>query len=52
VDERLDRFQQKRIAEAQEAATRATDVAKIASPEAEAWPLWHRIFRRRTSRAA
>jgi DNA repair exonuclease SbcCD ATPase subunit len=48
ANERWDRFQQKRIAEAQEAATRATDVVKTASPEAEVRPLWHRIFRRRT----
>ncbi len=51
ANERWDRFQQKRIAEAQEAATRAADTAQVASPEAEARrPLWHRIFRRRVIR--
>ena len=55
ANERFDRFQSKRIAEAQEAAARATsaaEAAQIASLEAEARrPLWQRIFRRRTGRA-
>jgi hypothetical protein len=51
ANERWDRFQQRRIAEAQEAAIRTADVTKIASPEAEVRPLWHRIFRRRAGKA-
>ena len=51
ANERWDRFQQKRIAEAQEVATRAASTAQVTAPEAEVRPLWHRIFRRRASRA-
>ena len=48
VRERFDRFQQRRIAEVQEAAAHASEAARIASLEAEARrPLWQRIFRRR-----
>ncbi len=52
ANERLDRFQQKRIADAQEAATRAAGAAQVAGPEADVrQPLWRRIFRRRANRA-
>ena len=43
ANERWDRFQQKRIAEAQEAAIRAADTPQVASPEAKARrPFWRR----------
>jgi hypothetical protein len=52
ANERLDRFQQKRIADAQEAATRAAGAAQVAGPEADVrQPLWRRIFGRRANRA-
>jgi hypothetical protein len=52
ANERWDRFQQKRIAEAQETAARNTGTAQGGSPEAEARrPLWRRILRRRAGRA-
>ncbi len=48
ADERFDRLQQRRIAEGQEAAARASEAAQVAGLEAEArQPLWRRIFRRR-----
>ena len=43
ANERWDRFQQKRISEAQEAATRAVDTPQVASPEAKVRrPFWRR----------
>jgi chromosome segregation ATPase len=43
ANERWDRFQQRRIAEAQEAAIRAADTPQVASPEAKARrPFWRR----------